>query len=232
MRIVTLSDTHCQGSDVAVPDGDVLVHAGDHTFRGTQGEVDDALQWLDALPHRHKLLVAGNHDWFFDPDMPTSFRGWSLRRSLPVDELLARYPRLTYLQDSGVDVDGLRFWGSPWQPYYWGWAFNFPQYPSGEPRRAWEKIPADTQVLITHSPPFGILDTNEEDPQRPNGCPALRARVNELLGLRLHIFGHIHEGYGQQDVAAPPDSHIVSFINASICTREYRPTNPPIVIDL
>ncbi|WP_419191276.1 metallophosphatase domain-containing protein [Saltatorellus ferox] len=207
--MVCLSDTHGMHDEIVVPEGDLLIHAGDLTGRGTSREVTRVAEWLADLNHRHKLVIAGNHDFLFESD---SERGRALIESAGA----------TYLQDEGVEIDGVHFWGSPWQPWFHDWAFNLAR---GEPlRRVWAKIPPATDVLITHGPPFGMLDrvarTNE-----PVGCEALTERLREL-DVRLHVFGHIHEAYGV-DVAL--DGRL--SINASIATLRYEPTQEPVVVD-
>jgi len=228
MRIVSVSDTHTYGRRVPVPDGDLLVHAGDLTFRGTESEVERELDWLGSLPHERKIFVAGNHDWFFDPQMPQDFHGYPLRRSRPVEALLADYPNIVYLQDSGCEFEGWKIWGSPWQPNFQSWAFNFPKAGEAIPLETWARIPSDTQILVTHGPPFGILDAVA--PGRNVGDRALYDRIRNLPDLRLHIFGHIHEGYGRDERVLASGAKI-TFVNASTCTREYRPVNPPVVVD-
>ncbi len=230
MRIVCISDTHGYGRRIDVPPGDVLVHAGDHTFTGQEREIHAALTWLAEQPHDHKLLIAGNHDWFFDPAAPAEFRGLSLRRTHSLESMLAEFPALTYLCDSSTTIGGVSFYGSPWQPYFQGWAFNFPN--SGEsrsPARTWAKIPPDVDVLITHGPPYGTLDAVLPGGDR-KGDYALLRRVQELKRLRLHVFGHIHEGYGT--VEREIDGRSIAFVNASINTRDYRPVNKPITADV
>lgn len=228
MRIVSVSDTHTYGRRIQVPDGDLLVHAGDLTIRGTEAEVERELGWLGSLPHERKILVAGNHDWFFDPQMPARFHGYSLGRSRPIEAVLAGYPDIVYLQDSGCEVAGLKFWGSPWQPNFQDWAFNFPKTGEAIPREIWARIPNDTDVLVTHGPPRGILD--EVAPGRSVGDHVLYERIRELRGLRLHIFGHIHEAYGRAERVLASGATI-TFVNASSCTKDYRPINPPVVVD-
>ena len=174
MRIVAIADTHLFTDDFAVPDGDVLVHAGDLCRRGNLGELARAAAWLNALPHRHKVVVAGNHDWAF-LDEPAAARA-----------LFA-----CYLQDEGAVIEGVRFHGSPWQPAFHDWAFNLPR---GEPLAAkWRLIPAGLDVLVTHSPPAGLGDDTEIAGR--TGCADLRARVAEVAP-RLHLFGHIHQDGG------------------------------------
>ena len=193
---------------VPVPGGDLLIHAGDCLGVGTLEELEDLNDWLGSLPHRHKILIAGNHDWCFqnEPDVAQT-----------------RVTNATYLCDSGVDIGGTRFWGSPWTPVFFHWAFNLDR---GQPlAERWALIPPDTDVLITHGPPAGILDnvltgTGEQSV----GCEELRSAVDRLRP-RLHVFGHIHEGHGQRELGGS------LFINASTCTGAFRPLNPPVVID-
>lgn len=223
MRIVCLSDTHTLGKQIVVPEGDVLIHAGDLTLRGTQAEVKGALTWLAGLPHRMKLFCAGNHDWFFDPNAPRRFRSWSLYRHYAVSQLLAQFPTLTYLQDSSIVINGVRFFGTPWQPAFQGWAFNLPRN-GPQLMERWARIPDDTSVLITHGPPRDILDATPSGEHL--GCGQLVERIAHLPKLRLCVFGHIHEGYGTAERAG------VTYVNASICDVEYRPVHHPIIVDL
>lgn len=205
MRIVCISDTHAKHRQLAIPDGDVLVHAGDLTRRGEHSDVRDVDDWLGTLPHRHKVVIAGNHDFCFE--RTPSSRGW-IRHA-------------TYLQDEAVEIEGVKFYGSPWQPRFFDWAFNLDR---GLPlRRVWNKIPADVDVLITHGPPFGILDLTAGGEQV--GCEELRAAV-ERLRPRLHIFGHIHEAAGTLERDG------TTFVNACSCDLRYRASQTPIVIDL
>jgi Icc-related predicted phosphoesterase len=207
MRIVCLSDTHNLHDRVAVPDGDLLLHAGDATMRGTLKEVTAFVDWLAGLPHRHKVVVAGNHDWLFQRE--------------PVVARALVQASVAYLQDAAVEVEGLRIWGSPWQPEFMDWAFNLPR---GAPlREKWDRIPEGTDVLITHGPPHGILDRVDEG--RQEGCRDLREAVGRVRP-RLHLFGHIHEAYGVEVRDG------TTFANASVCDRSYRPVNPPVVADL
>ena len=210
MRLVCLSDTHSLHRSIpAIPDGDVLIHAGDCLGVGTLDNLEDLNDWLGTLPHRHKIVIAGNHDWVFQ-QAPELAR-----------EALSH---ATYLQDSGSEIDGIRFWGSPWTPTFMDWAFMLER---GEPlHEKWQQIPRTTDVLITHGPPRGIGDLVAMGFRCQNvGCVNLLDRIQEL-SLKAHIFGHIHEGYGEYSVGN------TRLINASICTGRYEPTNPPIVLDL
>ena len=218
MRVVCVSDTHGRHGAIDVPEGDLLVHAGDATMRGEGDEIDRFNQWLGTLPHRHKLVIAGNHDWLFE------------RRP---DEARRRLTNAVYLQDAEAVVEGRRVWGSPWQPWFLSWAFNLRR---GAPLRAkWDLIPPGTDVLLTHGPPHGVRDRVRglvargltlATGHRPNvGCEEL-GRAVARVRPRLHVFGHIHEGYGREE----RDGTV--FVNASACDESYRPVNPPIVVDL
>jgi Icc-related predicted phosphoesterase len=180
MRIVALSDTHGYHADVAVPGGDLLIHAGDLTRTGDLDELADAARFLEALPHRHKIVIAGNHDFCLQNDPAAARR------------LLSS---MTYLEDEGVTVDGVRIWGSPWQPWFYDWAFNLQR---GPPIRAkWELIPEDVDVLVTHGPPHGILDATGSGEHV--GCEDLRRRI-EIVRPKVHVFGHIHESRGVRTI--------------------------------
>ncbi len=178
LRIVAVADTHLFTDDYAVPDGDVFVHAGDLCRGGKLTELDAALRWIRRLPHRTKIVVAGNHDYAFE-------RKPKEARELVGDEL-------TYLQDDLVFTRGLRVYGSPWQPEFCQWAFNLPR---GEQlAEVWGRIPSNLDLLVTHGPPAGLGDRNSYGDARA-GCEDLRARV-AVVRPKLHLFGHIHEDGG------------------------------------
>lgn len=214
MRIVCVSDTHNCNEAIAVPDGDLIIHAGDATVNGTEAEVDAFIDWFSNLPHERKIFVAGNHDWLFERD------------ELASKKLLSR--GVIYLEDSVTKVKGLKVYGSPWQPRFFDWAFNLNR--GGELAEKWKLIPDDIDILITHGPPMGILD---EVPRQwgieNTGCEELKRRVAEIAEhgrLKLHVFGHIHCGYGTHEEFG------MKFVNASTCDEDYRPTQLPIVVDL
>lgn len=215
MRLVLLSDTHgLHDSIPTLPDGDVLVHAGDVTRRGSLAEVRAFFDWLAPLPHRHKVVVAGNHDFAFQ-DQATDAEAL-----VPAG--------VTYLNDSGTVIEGVRFWGSPWQPWFHDWAFNLPR---GEAlARVWARVPDDVQVLVTHGPPAGVLDRVIAPPGQHVGCEMLRERLASLSALRLHVFGHIHEDYGVVEEGEGSEGRL--FVNACICDVRYRLVNAPVVVEL
>jgi len=177
MRIVAVADTHTFERDLGVlPEGDVFVLAGDMLRGGTLDELQGVAAWIRGLPHRHKLVIAGNHDWCFVHD-PRAAR-----------EILGD---AVYLEDTEAVLDGVRFWGSPWQPDYNEWAFNLPR--GAALAEQWAKIPLGVDVLVTHGPPGGFGDHGSVSGRA--GCEDLLHRVREVRPL-LHLFGHIHEDGG------------------------------------
>ena len=203
MRLVLISDTHNQQQKLDLPAGDVLIHAGDFTMAGKRNEIEAFGDWLGNQRFAAKIVIAGNHDFLFEREPEAA------RSLLPAEVL--------YLQDSETTVKGLRFWGSPWQPWFYDWAFNLPR---GEEIAAkWALIPEGIDVLITHGPPLGTADrtVNGDDA----GCADL-AKAIDLMKPRLCVFGHIHEGYGVYG----------NRINACICDEKYRLANKPVVVDI
>jgi len=221
MRLVVISDTHSLHAVIhgGVPDGDVLVHGGDFCGQNSKVSVGAFLEWFAAQPHKHKIFIAGNHDGAFEVDPE-----WCQQAIEAID------PSLIYLQDSGVEIDGVKFWGSPWQPEFCDWHFNLPRGP--QLAKKWALIPRDTDVLITHGPPHGILDVCPDvnqvlaSPQMISvGCEEL-AKTIPRVQPKVHIFGHIHEGYGTHE------QNGITFINGSNVDGTYRPVNPAIVFDI
>jgi Icc-related predicted phosphoesterase len=217
MKLVVTSDCHGRLESAELPAGDVLILAGDlFPNRSAHPETDAASQFNDLLnldhfcgqlDYKHVLLIAGNHDWVFE------------RNRLAAREL----KNITYLEDTGVVIDGIKFYGSPYQPEFYNWAFNLPRSGSGL-ARVWSLIPDDTDVLITHGPPAGILDQPFGKGEHA-GCELLLKRVEEVRP-RLHVFGHIHGSYGQTRIGE------TLFVNASLCDERYQPTNRPHVIEI
>lgn len=215
MKITCISDTHNQHLHIP-PDwlegGDVLVHAGDVSGRGTQKEIEAFFEWFNEQPYTHKIMIAGNHDFWFERVS-----------NFAVRELLQeKYPNITYLNDSGVEIDGVKFWGSPVQPWFYDWAFN---KVGAEIIPHWDMIPLDTDVLITHGPAKGYLDYTLRGVS--TGCPYLLEKISKLTNLKLFVCGHIHEAYGQVDF---PDGGI--FVNASTLNFNYNVQNKPIIVEI
>jgi Icc-related predicted phosphoesterase len=210
MNIILISDTH--GFYPEVPDGDILVHAGDLTMRGTRQEVTEASEWLQSLPHKHKIVIAGNHDWLFEKEPE-------------IAQELMLVPGVTYLENSAVMIEGLVFYGSPVQPRFYDWAFNVDR--GAAIRGYWQKIPVDVDVLITHGPPRGILD--QANPFRNTehcGCDDLLIAL-ETKRPKIHVFGHIHGGYGKKEL-----SFGTICYNASVVDERYRVKNKPFIVEV
>lgn len=206
IRIICISDSHSVHNDVVVPDGDLLIHAGDSTIVGETKEITKFNEWLGSLPHKHKIIIAGNHDWLFQTNP-------LLAKSLITNAI--------YLEDSSCEIMGFNIYGSPWQPWFFDWAFNLPR--GNALAEKWSKIPEKTDILITHGPPQSILDVTPRGEFA--GCEEL-LKVVQKIKPRLHVFGHIHHSYGQMK------KWDIEFVNACVCDEAYDPTNAPIVIDL
>lgn len=230
MKIVNISDLHMATPDP--PPGDVLVCAGDLTHKGRPYEITQMFKYLGkwSKNYRYTVAIPGNHDFGLESHY------YQYKQE-------AASQGITLLNDDGIIIDGIQFWGSPITPWFHNWAFN--RYPEDiEPH--WLLIPEDTQVLITHGPPRGIMDgvptykrtqIGVDHHYRPIytkalanmdhvGCPTLLERIKDLKQLKLHVFGHIHEGYGQEE------HNGVKYVNASIMDADYNPVNKPIVVEI
>lgn len=214
LKIIAISDTHGTHNKIEIPKCDILIHAGDISSNGKLNDCVDFLKWFDRQPATHKIFIAGNHDFLFY-DKP------ALRKDffyLHFNDTKNIY----YLQDETVQISGINFYGIPWTPEFYNWAFMKER--GEEMKVVTDKIPFDTHVLISHGPPKGILDitTNNESV----GCAELRERVSRLNNLKYHIFGHIHESYGVTEYGG------TTFINASILNFNYKITNKPIEFEI
>lgn len=203
MKLVLISDTHTKHNQLELPEGDILVHAGDYTFVGTPSEKANFYGWFLSQPHKHKVVIPGNHD-FGEPLQPS---------------ILAY--GVHYLCESGVEIEGLKFWGSPWTPRFGEWAFMYDRATGLE---RWANVPAGTDVLITHGPPLGFRDRVAGHRDQV-GCADLRNKVLEIKP-KLHVFGHIHGSYGVEVFNG------TTFVNASVVNEAYKIANHPIVIEL
>ncbi|MFT7642949.1 MAG: Icc-related predicted phosphoesterase [Pirellulaceae bacterium] len=207
MKLVIISDTHAQHDELRVMRGDVLIHCGDFCdgFRIDENDLANVDRWFGTLDFELILVVGGNHDFVAQK-----------RRS----EGTSVFSNAVYLEDESYQFGGVNFYGSPWVPELDKWAYYLPD---ADLRDAWARIPSDTDVLITHTPPFGILDRTRSGNQV--GCPFLRSAVAEL-NLRVHCFGHVHSRYGQHDESS------VKFINASSVDSNYSIRNIPMVVEI
>jgi len=203
MRLVVTSDTH--GSHSLLPmllEGDIFVHAGDFMNSGLYPEeIISFNRWLGEQRVKRRVVCCGNHDRLFQnsPKLAQHF-----------------LTNATYLENSGVTIDGVSFWGSPYTPEFMNWAFMYPRGP--EANQYWDQIPAGLDVLITHGPPYGILDQTAPD-QEHLGCPELLKAV-QAKKPKVHIFGHIHGGAGTFD------NGTTRFVNAAYLNERYQPLEP------
>lgn len=204
MRLVIMSDTHLRHTDFEVPDGDVLIHCGDAGVWGKEKEYIKFEAWSKTLPHKEKFFVPGNHDKLFERD-------YSFAKSL--------MPSWTVLWDEQVPVQGELLYASPWTLRFYDWAFMKCQ---PEMKEVWTKVPDTTTILVTHGPPHGIMDQNRDGIHC--GDIDLLDRAMSLPHLKLHAFGHIHEGRGEVVTNGR------RFINAACCTPGK--VMGPVVVDL
>ncbi len=211
MKLTFFSDTHSKHNDIAAfRGGDILFHCGDNTRRGDLKEIEDFAKFMSIQDYLYKIVIAGNHDFCLEDE----------RRDSAQDIL--RNHGIIYLDDSGIEIDGLKIWGSPIQPEFFNWAFNRKR--GEEIKKHWDLIPDDTDILITHGPPLGILDLCATGIRV--GCEDLLIKVNKLNNLKIHAFGHIHESYGIKTI------NDVSFVNACSLNEKYSYSNDPINIEV
>jgi len=204
IRVVCISDTHELHRELFVPDGDLLIHAGDFTFWNHAPKIQDFNDWLGELPHQYKVAIPGNHDRAFNQ----------------APKWRAKITNAVLLINEGVRLCGLKIWGSPVTCDDAAYGHT----KSEERASLYATIPADTDILITHGPPFGILD-HEKGSDRKQGCPELRNAVMRVKP-RLHVFGHVHTGYG----VMPTKSTL--FVNAALLGWAGDLENRPIVMDI
>jgi len=210
-KIIMVSDTHNKHNQIVLPEGNILVHSGDFSGMGKQSEVKNFFKWIEKQSEifEHIVFIAGNHELTFEP------------RQAWVDDLIQTLPNnVHYLEDSEVVIDGIKFYGTPYQPEFYNWAFNLKR--GIECAEKWALIPEDTDVLLSHGPPKFMCDYIPWD-QFNAGCQDLLDRVL-FVKPKLHVFGHIHCGYGYKEYEG------ILFVNASTCNEEYQPVNKPVVV--
>ena len=215
MKIVAISDTHGKHKNLTLPKGDVLIHAGDVSSLGKESEIKDFLNWFSKTAFTYKILIAGNHDFYFEK---IGDNAKVLEELIPANVM--------YLNDSGVEIENLgkaslRIWGSPIQPWFYNWAFN--RFRGEDIKSHWDKIPQNTDMLITHGPAYGILDKTTRN--ESVGCEDLLEKVKEVKP-KFHICGHIHEAYGYIKHSG------TEFINASVLDENYNLKNKPVVFEI
>jgi len=216
LKVVALSDTHGMHEQIEVPEGDVLIHAGDFCKYGDTKEVKAFIQWLTERAHKHIIIVAGNHDKCAEKK-PEKIRA------------LFENENITYLCNEAAVIEGVKFWGSPITPTFLNW--HFMKNRGGPIRGVWGLIPDDVDVIITHGPPYGhgsLAPPYRTAQPKEAGCLDLLNRIREIkdesqyLYPRIHVFGHIHAGYG---ATQSDEFGNLVFFNVSVCDEAYRPVN-------
>jgi Icc-related predicted phosphoesterase len=207
-----MSDSHCRHSEIPadqLPGGDFLIHTGDFTNTGNLTQCREFLTWFEKqTQYKHRIFIAGNHDRLAESD-PSLFRSL-----VPAN--------CHYLEDSGIELEGLKFWGVPATANFCNWAFNRSYT---ELHKHFNYIPDDTNVVLTHGGPYG-LDLQALENGVDIGMEPLNEKLMDLPELLVSAFGHVHHSYGQIKL---DETH---FVNSAICGEDYQVTNKPIVITL
>ena len=204
MKIVFISDTHGQHRKLTnLPKADLIIHGGDVSKLGKDHEVEDFIHWFLRLDYAHKIFIAGNHDFYFE-DYSFDF----IQKKLTSN--------CHYLCNNGVEIEGVKIWGSPVTPTFFNWAFNVDRGKAIE--KYWNMIPVDTDILLTHGPVKGMLDRTTSNIYA--GCEDLLKTVNKLKP-KFHLFGHIHEAYGKETLKE------ITFVNGSLLNEYYDLVNSP-----
>lgn len=231
MKLTFISDTHTfmydkHYKELILPEGYILCFSGDFMSSGYKHkELNHFLKWLSKQPFKYKIFIAGNHDRFLEDNI------------LLAEDIISRYQDngIIYLKNSSFEIDGLKFYGTPYQPYFCGWAFNVPDF--DKLVNIYRQIPDDVDVLLTHCPPYGILDQSHQPHySNPTGEEHLGSmELKEVLAEknqchkapRVVAFGHIHGDGGKKMQVGD-----TLYINASLCDENYDPVNDIITIDL
>jgi Icc-related predicted phosphoesterase len=224
MRIICTSDLH--GNLPEVPEGDILLIAGDicptynHDVNFQKSWMTTNFQkWLEQTQKKipNIVWIAGNHDFLIEEytkeEYFPKFFGWDHKE-------IWYYNGIHYLQDNGVEINGLKIWGTPWQREFGGWAFNLKEE---ELAQKWELIPKDTDIIVCHGPAYGYGDLVKYPNSENVGSPSMLKKIEEIQP-KLYLCGHIHEGYGIKKHGP------TWMVNASLVNSRYLPTNSPILV--
>lgn len=219
MKIVAISDTHGSHRQLVIPECDMLVHAGDITNMGELPMFNDFVRWFAEQPAKRKVFVAGNHD-FCCQKMPHVIKGM-----IPSN--------VVYLENDWAILDNIAIYGSPWTPYFYDWAYNGTDREEGDDQgpnlnSIWSRCPTELDIMITHGPMHGHLSKNREGHEC--GSKMLLKHVKRVKP-KIHICGHIHEGYGHK-IVAWEDGSSTRCYNVSSLGRDYETINKPWEIEL
>lgn len=216
LKIVHISDVHGKWNKLVIPECDILISTGDFSFTGEIDMIKRFHEWMEKQDARHYISVMGNHEKFVE-------KNFELSKQIAQKAC----PGIHFIDEGLVEIEGIKIYCSAITPFFYNWAWN--RYPGEEIQRHWDMIPEGIDILATHGPAYNILDgvpeynpKTEQMDVRHCGCPQLLKKIEEIKP-KYHLCGHIHGGFG---------THIgehTTFINASICDEDYKPTNKPIM---
>ena len=230
MKFILTSDTHGEHHKISsylaktkelYPEIDTIIHAGDGgTYKNpfqNEASMRDFLRWYSNTPFTNKLYIPGNHDTSFEKGLKSLVRR---------DE----YPEVTTLLHESIELNGLNIFGSPYTPSFYGWAYNVKR---SKLDRYWNEIPENTDILVTHGPPMGVLDYVSIEGGFLNvGCKALMNNV-ERVKPKLHVFGHIHDDILQPNYGSKVLTGLNTlFLNVSLLDQKYDVKNAPVIVEL
>ena len=198
MKVVCTGDTHGLHENLNIPDGDLFIHVGDISDSGRLEDYLSFNRMLSTLSHKNKIILSGNHDLLFE---------------LKTNSLTDVLSNGIYLKHGLIEIDSLKIWGSSWQPELFG--------------RSWLEIPDHIDVLITHIPPFGVLDNIHGG--KNLGSKSL-LKIIHTLNPKFVVFGHVHESYGIEKRTY--NGQETCFINCSAVVGFQKKLNPPIVFNI
>jgi len=239
MKICCISDTHNKHRELNLPEADLLIHAGDLTGVGRRYEVEDVFKWFKEIAPNFKhgiVFIAGNHDisfdvnfgeleFFLEDEVEVSRKNKPFWLRQILEEIEQDNLSVKYLENDWIIVDDVVIWGSPITPWFHGdrWAFN--KHRGYGIREVWATIPEGTHVVVTHGPPSfkgDFIPSTEEYV----GCDDLRDELDYRIKPLLHVYGHIHEGYGVYG-----DGNNL-YANASSCNEHYDIVNKPLLFEI
>ena len=245
ITIVCISDTHSHTDELNLPKGDILIHAGDFSNIGSIKCLEKFRDFIAKQDFKHKIIIAGNHDWTLsNMDYERNYNTWAkymIKEGVPetTDKAKEYLKDFIYLENSSVELYGLNFYGSPLSvkhPLVKNWGFM----PTEETLKTdyWPLIPDNTDILITHSPPYDIMDQEFDDYEENDiygnlsnmhwGSVSLAMEINSRIRPSVHVFGHSHDPNGYEfDL-----ERNIAYVNASICDNSYNPSNTPKVITI
>lgn len=230
LTVVCVSDSHSRKEwDKNIPPGDILIHCGDFTLWGDHHQIYEFVKQFTSLPHKYKILIAGNHDISMDTNKYNKLLPYYSKKvgalfkkdPFMTKKLVTHNKNIIYLENESVEIEGYKFWGSPLTPIFFDNAF---QYENDVLLKTWKSIPVNIDVLITHGPAYGHRDLAHSGTRA--GCPLLESEIVSRIKPKYHICGHIHEGYGIEEDSG------TTYINCCIVNRSYKCVHKPIVFEL